>query len=144
MAALKDLYQEIILDHCKRPRNRRGVDRANRLGDGTNPLCGDEVHVSFLIEEGVIRDIGFTGSGCAISIASASMMTEALKGKSVADAKAMVDMFGRYMASDAGNAPDAGSMGDLAVFANLRGYPVRTKCATLAWSAAAAALEYRQ
>jgi len=141
MADLKDLYQETILDHYRRPRNCRSLDLANRLGDGNNPLCGDTLRVSMLVEDGIIRDIGFTGQGCAIAIASASMMTESLKGKTAGNARALLDMFRQFLAKSADTAPDPSVLGDLAVFAGLRSYPVRVKCATLAWSAAAAALE---
>jgi nitrogen fixation protein NifU and related proteins len=140
MPDLRELYQEMILDHYKRPRNcRRPVD-ANRHADGFNPLCGDKVTVFVRVEEGVVRDIAFQGSGCAISTASASMMTETLKGKSEAEAAQIFERFHDLLTDK--NAPDAGGpgLGKLEVFSGVRDYPVRVKCATLAWHTMRAAL----
>lgn len=141
MADLRDLYQEVILDHHKKPRNFRKLEHANRQADGYNPLCGDKLSVYLHIEGGIIKDIGFIGTGCAISTASASMMTESLKGKTEAEAKTAFDRFHQIVAKSAGAEQDPGGMGDMAVFSTLREYPVRVKCATLAWHAMRAALD---
>jgi nitrogen fixation protein NifU and related proteins len=141
MAGLKDLYQEAVLDHYRKPRNFREPDGSNRRAEGFNPLCGDRLTVFLLVENGIIRDIGFAGTGCAISIASASMMTESLKGKTEAEAKTAFDRFHQIVAKSAGAEQDPGGMGDMAVFSTLREYPVRVKCATLAWHAMRAALD---
>jgi nitrogen fixation NifU-like protein len=144
MPDLRELYQEVILDHHKRPRNCRRPDDANKHADGFNPLCGDKVTVFVRVEDGVVRDIAFQGSGCAISTASASMMTESLKGKSEAE---VLEIFNRFHDLVTGKtAADAGTsgLGKLVVFAGVRKYPVRVKCATLAWHTMRAALEGRQ
>jgi nitrogen fixation protein NifU and related proteins len=140
MPDLRELYQEVILDHQKRPRNFHKLDGANRSAEGYNPLCGDRVHVYLDVHDGVVRNVGFQGSGCAISTASASMMTESVKGKTEAEAKALFEGFHDLVTgrSPAGAAP---GLGKLAVFAGVRDYPVRVKCATLAWHTLRAALE---
>ena len=140
MPDLRELYQEVILDHQKRPRNFRRLDGANRSAEGYNPLCGDRVHVYLDVQDGVVRNVGFQGSGCAISTASASMMTESIKGKTEAEAKALFERFHDLVTgkSSPGAAP---GLGKLAVFAGVRDYPVRVKCATLAWHTLRAALE---
>ena len=140
MADLRELYQEVILDHHKRPRNCRRPDNANKHADGFNPLCGDKVSVFVRLEGGVVRDIAFQGSGCAISTASASLMTESLKGKSEAE---VAQIFERFHDLVMGKTPvdsDNSALGKLAVFAGVRDYPVRVKCATLAWHTMRAAL----
>ena len=144
MADLKDLYQEAILDHYRRPRNFCQPERSNRQAEGSNPLCGDKLSVYLLVEDGIIREIGFAGTGCAISIASASMMTESLKRKTEAEAKIAFDRFHRLVTNSDDARTDPDSMGDLAVFSTLREYPVRVKCAILAWNTMRAALEGRQ
>lgn len=141
MAGLKDLYQEAILDHYRKPRNFREPDCSNRRAEGFNPLCGDKLTVFLLVENGIIRDIGFAGTGCAISIASASMMTESLKGKTEAEARAVFELFHRLVTNHSGVPADPGVLGKLAVFSGVREYPVRVKCATLAWHTMRAALE---
>jgi nitrogen fixation NifU-like protein len=141
MADLRELYQEVILDHHKRPRNCRKPDDANKQADGFNPLCGDKVSVFVRMEDGVVRDIAFQGSGCAISTASASIMTESLKGKSEAE---VAQIFERFHDLVTGKTPidgDNSGLGKLAVFAGVRDYPVRVKCATLAWHTMRAALK---
>jgi nitrogen fixation NifU-like protein len=140
MADLKDLYQDILLDHYRKPRNYGEPDRANRQADGFNPLCGDKFTVYVRVENGIIRDIGFVGSGCAVSIASASMMTESLKGKSEVEAGAAFDRFRQLTAGSRESRLDPATMGELAVFEGLRHYPVRVKCATLPWQTMHAAL----
>jgi nitrogen fixation NifU-like protein len=144
MADLLGLYQEAILDHYRRPRNFHKLEHSNRQADGYNPLCGDKLGIYLKIENGKIQDIGFAGSGCAISIASASMMTESLKGKTEAEAQTIYDNFILLMAhhSVAQSCPE--DMGKLTVFSNVRDYPVRVKCATLAWHTLHAALECKQ
>jgi nitrogen fixation protein NifU and related proteins len=144
MADLQDLYQEAILDHFRKPRNFHKLEHSNRQADGHNPLCGDKLGIYLLIENGTIQDIGFAGSGCAISIASASMMTESLKGKTEAEAKTIYDNFILLITHHpfAQSHPD--DMGKLTVFSSVRDYPVRVKCATLAWHTLRAALECKQ
>jgi nitrogen fixation NifU-like protein len=141
MADLRDLYQEVILDHHKKPRNFHKLENANRQADGYNPLCGDKLSVYMQVENGVIRDIGFVGAGCAISTASASMMTESLKGKTESEARAVFDRFHELVTNHSGSRPDPATMGKLAAFSGVREYPVRVKCATLAWHTMRAALE---
>jgi nitrogen fixation NifU-like protein len=136
---LRELYQEVILDHNRRPRNFGSLPGANRVAEGHNPLCGDQVAVSLTVEGDVIRDVSFQGSGCAISTASASMMTEAVKGKSVAEARALFADF-HHLVTGAPAAGDA-DLGILAVFGGVREYPMRVKCATLAWHTLKAALD---
>jgi nitrogen fixation protein NifU and related proteins len=141
MSDLRDLYQEVILDHHKKPRNFHKLERANRQADGYNPLCGDKLSVFIQIEEGVVKDIAFVGTGCAISTASASMMTESLKGKTETEAKAIFKRFHQLVTHHSESQPDPSTLGNLAVFSGVREYPVRVKCATLAWHAMWAALE---
>ncbi len=140
MADLRELYQEIILDHHREPRNFRAPGDANRHAEGFNPLCGDKVTVYARIEDGVIRDIAFQGSGCAISTASASMMTEALKGKSEEDAAQIFGRFHDLVTGKTSSDCDSSTMGKLEVFTGVRDYPTRVKCATLAWHTMRAAL----
>jgi nitrogen fixation NifU-like protein len=144
MADLRDLYQEVILDHHRKPRNFHKIEHANRQADGFNPLCGDKLSVYMQVENGVIRDIGFVGTGCAISTASASMMTESLKGKTEAEAEAIFERFHQLVTDHSEPQPDPAALGKLAVFSGVREYPVRVKCATLAWHTMRAALEGRQ
>jgi nitrogen fixation NifU-like protein len=141
MSDLRELYQEVILDHHRKPRNFRKLEGANKTAEGYNPLCGDHVWLYVKVDNGVVQDIGFQGSGCAISTASASMMTESLKGKTEAQAEALFERFHNLLTGkqEAG-APD---LGKLEVFAGVREYPVRVKCATLAWHTLRAALAER-
>ena len=141
MADLRDLYQEVILDHHKKPRNFHKLENANRQADGYNPLCGDKLSVYMQIENGVVKDIGFVGAGCAISTASASMMTESVKGKTEAEARAIFERFHQLLTNHSEPRPDPETLGKLAVFSGVREYPVRVKCATLAWHTMRAALE---
>ena len=137
--ALRELYQEVILDHRKRPRNFRAPDDAHRTADGYNPLCGDRVRFFARLENGVVRDAAFQGTGCAISTASASMMSEAVRGRTVAEAR---ELFNRFHGMVTGEqSPD--DLGKLTVFAGVRDYPARVKCATLIWHTLMAALEDR-
>ena len=141
MSELSDLYQEVILDHNKRPRNFGGLPAANRTAEGFNPLCGDHITVHLLLEGGVIRDVAFEGSGCAVSKASASMMTESLKGKTEAEATALFEIFRRLVTGCL--LPGGGPLplGKLTVFSGVSEFPTRVKCATLAWHTLRAALE---
>jgi nitrogen fixation protein NifU and related proteins len=141
MAELRDLYQETVLDHYKKPRNFRRLVHANRQADGQNPLCGDKVSVFIQIENGVVQDISFIGAGCAISTASASMMTENLKGKTESQAKAIYERFQQLVTDIAQPPLDPETLGELTVFSGVREYPVRAKCAMLAWHTLRAALE---
>ena len=133
---LRDLYQQVILDHNRKPRNFRTLANPSRAAEGYNPLCGDRLTVEIALEGDVIREIGFQGSGCAISKASASMMTADLKGKTVTEAEEAFERF-RAMLTEKG--PDA-ELGKLGVFAGVREFPSRIKCATLAWHTVHAAL----
>ena len=167
MSDVRELYQEIILDHGRRPRNFGRLEGATHHAEGYNPLCGDRLEVFFIIEGGVVRDVSFEGSGCAISTSSASLMTEALKGRSIEDAMvlfarvhalmtgadggpeaatgAKAERFGEPAAGEQGGGPPAAGLaaglGKLSVFEGVRQFPLRVKCATLAWHAMNAALE---
>lgn len=142
MSDLNDLYQEVILDHNRRPRNFHPLEAASHTAEGYNPLCGDRLTLYLKVDDGVIADVSFQGSGCAISKASASMMTDALKGKTVADAQALFDRFHRMVTT----APDQAveDLGKLSALAGVREFPVRVKCASLAWHTLKAALEQQQ
>jgi nitrogen fixation NifU-like protein len=133
MADLRDLYQEVILDHNKRPRNFRVLERANRTAEGYNPLCGDRLTIYLDVEDGIVRGVSFEGTGCAISKASASMMTDSVKGRTVAEAERMFEEFHRMVTSPTDEEPPIGQLGKLAVFAGVREFPARVKCASLAW-----------
>jgi nitrogen fixation protein NifU and related proteins len=134
---LRDLYQEVILDHNRHPRNFRALADANRKAEGHNPLCGDRVQVFLHVQEDRVQGISFQGSGCAISTASASLMTEALKGRSVTEAHALFKGFHDLLTHGSDNAEE---LGKLAVLAGVREFPIRVKCATLAWHTLEAAL----
>lgn len=135
MSELRELYQSTILDHNKQPRNFRAPQQANRQAVGHNPLCGDEITVFLQLQDDVVADVCFQGSGCAISTASASMMTQAVKGRPVAEALQLFDSFQRMVTGEAGADGETKpmQMGKLAAFAGVREYPMRVKCATLAW-----------
>jgi len=146
---LRELYQEVILDHSKRPRNFGELPEANRQMDGRNPLCGDKTTIYLKVEDGVVREAGFVGSGCSISMASASMMTEAIKGHTVEEAEAL---FRRFHDLITGSPMNAGAsedrvleqgrdLGKLAAFSGVCEYPARVKCAALAWHTLKAAIE---
>ncbi len=130
---LDELYKDLILDHYRRPRNQRPVAEPKVIGEGYNPLCGDEIAVEGHFDGDVLSDIGFQGRGCSISQASASMMTEAVKGKTVAEARSLIDEFTGMMTEPGQSASD--DLGDLEAFSGVARYPVRVKCATLAWHA---------
>jgi nitrogen fixation NifU-like protein len=134
---LSDLYQELIIDHSRKPRNFRRLEDANRTAQGHNPLCGDRITVDLKLQQDQVTDAGFQGVGCAICTASASLMTETVKGKTVDEAERLFENFHDLITSDK---PAAASLGKLAVFSGVREYPVRAKCATLAWHTLRAAL----
>ncbi len=140
MSDLRDLYQEVILDHSKRPRNFRKMESANRHAEGYNPLCGDKVTVYLAVRDGIVVDAAFQGSGCAISTASASMMTESLKGKTVAEVEAMFSSFHQMMTAPEEPEGVPTGLGKLAIFAGVREFPMRVKCAVLAWHTLRSAL----
>lgn len=129
---LRELYQELILDHRKNPRNFRALSAPTHTARGDNPLCGDKITLELTLEDGVITEIGFQGSGCAISTAAASTMTEAVKGMSRVDATALFERF-HALVTEGGAEPDFDELGKLAVFSGVAEFPMRVKCATLAW-----------
>lgn len=139
MAELSELYQEVILDHNKRPRNFRTIADASHHADGYNPLCGDRVSVFLRVEDDVVTDAAFQGTGCAISKASASLMTDSVKGCAVQDVRALFDRFHRMVTTPPGQ--DVEDLGKLSVLAGVREFPVRVKCASLAWHTLKAALD---
>ncbi len=142
MSDLTDLYQEVILDHNKKPRNFVVLDDADGCAEGHNPLCGDKVKVFVKMVDDHLERITFQGNGCAISQASASLMTEALQGKSRAEAEHLFDLFHRLLTGDPSDRSEAEEeLGKLGVFGGVRQYPMRVKCATLAWHTLKSALE---
>jgi nitrogen fixation protein NifU and related proteins len=144
MSDLRDLYQEVVLDHAQRPRNFGVIHAASHRAAGHNPLCGDKLTVTLAIADGHVADARFEGAGCAISMASASLMTEAIRGKTEAEVRAMFEEFHAGLtATDEGTALKAlAELDKLAVFAGVREFPVRVKCATLPWHTLVAALEH--
>ncbi len=138
-ADLRNLYQEVIIDHSRRPHNYGRLAGANRCAEGYNPLCGDRLTVCLKVADGVIAEVGFEGAGCAISTASASLMTEALKGKTLGEAEAMFAGF-RDLVTGAAAREGAVPLGKLEALAGVREFPTRVKCATLAWHTLRAAL----
>jgi len=140
MSDLRDLYQEVILDHSRSPRNFGHHEPSNREAKGNNPLCGDKFTIYALVEDGIVKDVSFEGRGCAISTASASLMTELVKGKTEEEAKAMFECFHQLVTSDKDEPLDE-ALDKLNVLGGVRGYPMRVKCATLAWHTMSAALE---
>ena len=139
---LRELYQEVILDHSKRPRNFREIPAATGTADGFNPLCGDKATVYLQLDGDVVKDVSFKGAGCSISTASASMMTEALRGKTRAEAEALFERFHRLVTSDPSRTqPDnPAELGKLAAFSGVWEFPARVKCASLPWHTFKAAL----
>jgi nitrogen fixation protein NifU and related proteins len=144
MGELRDLYQEVILEHSKAPRNFKKLANANHHAEGFNPLCGDRFTVYLDLEGDTVRDIAFEGSGCAISKASASMMTQAVKGKTVAEAEQIFENFHKFVTTQDHKDDDSDRLGKLAVFSGVAEFPARVKCATLAWHTLQAALEGTQ
>ena len=141
MDELKELYQEIILDHNKNPKNYGELEHYNHSSEGYNPLCGDRLNIYLQIEEERIKDIHFVASGCAISKASASVMTTELKGKTIEQAKELFHKFQKLLTSEEKVTPDFDEYGKLAVFAGVREFPTRVKCAILGWHTVLAAIE---
>ena len=139
MSDIEDLYQEILLDHYRRPRNFGALPGADREVDGHNPLCGDRLHLALRLDGDRLAEVRFEGSGCAISTASASMMTEAVRGRRVGEVLALAERF-RQMLTGEGAAGAAEELGELAALGGVREFPMRVKCATLAWHALRAAL----
>ena len=131
MSALDELYKEVILDHYKNPRNKRGLDEATVSRRKSNPLCGDEIEVHALLADGEVKEVTFEGQGCSISQASASMLTESVRGKPVGDASTLVSEFRGMMEGRV--EPDEDAFGDLVALKGVAKYPVRIKCAVLAW-----------
>jgi nitrogen fixation NifU-like protein len=142
MPDLTDLYQEVILDHNKRPRNFRRIENASHHADGHNPLCGDRLQLFVQVDGNLVTDVAFEGSGCAISKASASIMTDAVKGRTVDEVHALFDRFHRMVTTPADLPVE--DLGKLSVFSGVREFPVRVKCASLAWHTLKAALERTQ
>jgi nitrogen fixation NifU-like protein len=141
MSDLRELYQEVILDHTKRPRNFGKLEEATSQAEGINPLCGDELTLYLEVAGGVIKSVRFQGKGCAISTASASLMTEMIKGKSTDEATALFQRFHGVLTSPASSDVDLADIGKLAVLAGVREFPLRVKCASLAWHTLQAALD---
>jgi nitrogen fixation NifU-like protein len=142
MSDLRELYQEVILDHNKQPRNFRAIEGEDHAqADGYNPLCGDQVRVYVRTDGDIVEDVAFTGEGCAISKASASLMTESLKGKTLAEAKAIYEEFHEMVTGEPGAHAPSERLGKLAVFMGVCEFPVRVKCATLAWHTFNAAVD---
>jgi len=140
MSELRELYQEIILEHNKTPRNFGKIETANRTQEGYNPLCGDHLHVHLYVNGDQIEEISFEGSGCAISKASASLMTAAIKGSPVAEALELFEHFHQMLTAEVDEPVDDERLGKMAIFAGVREFPMRVKCATLAWHTMKAAV----
>ncbi|MDY6943992.1 MAG: SUF system NifU family Fe-S cluster assembly protein [Pseudomonadota bacterium] len=138
---LRQLYQDIIVDHNRSPRNFRKIENATRIAEGYNPLCGDKLVIYAVLEDGVIADLSFLGSGCAISTASASLMTEQLKGKTVEEAEALFQQMHHMLTGQNETPPDMEKLGKLAALSGVKDYPARVKCATLCWHTLHSALE---
>lgn len=143
MTDLHELYQELILDHNKRPRNRRALQEPHQKADGFNPLCGDRITVYVKLENDVVKEVTFEGSGCAISTASASLMTESLKGKTLSEAQSLFEKFHAMLTQEGPTNDEGPALGKLKAFSGVGKYPARVKCATLAWHTVNAALENR-
>ena len=144
MSELSELYQQVILDHNKKPRNFRKLEQANHSAEGYNPLCGDHLTVYVDLEDDSLKEIAFEGSGCAISKAAASMMTQAVKGKSREQAEELFNEFHSMVTGELDEETEENNLGNLRIFAGVREFPVRVKCATLAWHTLHAALNNEQ
>jgi nitrogen fixation NifU-like protein len=141
MSELSELYQQVILDHNKKPRNFHKLEAANRTAEGYNPLCGDQLTVYMELEDEVVKDVSFEGSGCAISKAAASMMTQSVKGKTKQEAEALFDEFHRMVTGELETDVTPNNLGRLTIFAGVRDFPARVKCASLSWHTMHAALK---
>ena len=144
MSELSELYQQVILDHNKKPRNFHKLENANRTAEGYNPLCGDHLNVYLRVADGQVKEVSFEGSGCAISKASASMMTQAVKGKTKQEAETLFNEFHRMATGELDEENEPNHLGKLKIFAGVRDFPARVKCATLSWHTMHAALEGEQ
>ncbi|HYY57907.1 MAG TPA: SUF system NifU family Fe-S cluster assembly protein [Pyrinomonadaceae bacterium] len=140
MSELSELYQQVILDHNKKPRNFHKMDGANRTAEGYNPLCGDQLTVYMLLEDEVVREVSFEGQGCAISKAAASMMTQSVKGKTKQEAEVLFDEFHRMVTGQLDEEATPNHLGRLTIFSGVRDFPARVKCASLSWHTMHAAL----
>lgn len=144
MSELSELYQQVILDHNKKPRNFRKLDHADYTAEGYNPLCGDQLTIYVNLDDNSVKEIAFEGSGCAISKAAASMMTQALKGKSKEQVEELFKEFHSMVTGELDEETQANSLGNLKIFAGVRDFPVRVKCATLPWHTMHAALNQKE
>ncbi|MBE7515312.1 MAG: SUF system NifU family Fe-S cluster assembly protein [Chloracidobacterium sp.] len=144
MSELNELYQEVILEHNKSPRNFREIEPADRMADGRNPLCGDALRVYVTLDGDTVTDVAFKGSGCAISKASASMMTQAVKGKTIAEAEILFDEFHRMVTGELDPNDEETHLGRLKIFSGVLEFPARVKCASLSWHTLNAALHGRE
>ncbi|HEY8185581.1 MAG TPA: SUF system NifU family Fe-S cluster assembly protein [Pyrinomonadaceae bacterium] len=144
MSELSELYQQVILDHNKKPRNFRKLETANHSAEGFNPLCGDQLTVYLNLEDDAVKEISFEGSGCAISKAAASMMTQAVKGKSKQEAEQLFSEFHGMVTGELDEDQTANHLGNLKIFSGVREFPVRVKCASLPWHTMHAALNNQQ
>jgi len=140
MSELSELYQQVILDHNKKPRNFHKLEAANRSAEGYNPLCGDQLTVYMLLEDEVVKDVSFEGQGCAISKAAASMMTQAVKGKTKEDAEVLFNEFHHMVTGQLDEQATPNHLGRLTIFSGVRDFPARVKCASLSWHTMHAAL----
>jgi nitrogen fixation NifU-like protein len=140
MSELSELYQQVILDHNKKPRNFHKLEAANRTAEGYNPLCGDQLTVYLQLEDEVVTDISFEGSGCAISKAAASMMTQSVKGKSKQEAETLFEEFHGMVTGELDEEATPNHLGRLTIFSGVRDFPARVKCASLSWHTMRAAL----
>ncbi|MEJ7615742.1 MAG: Fe-S cluster assembly sulfur transfer protein SufU [Pyrinomonadaceae bacterium] len=141
MSEISDLYQQVILDHNKKPRNFQRLETANRIAEGHNPLCGDQLTVYLHFDDGVVKEISFEGQGCAISKAAASMMTQSVKGKTKDEAESLFQQFHQMVTGALDEERTPNELGRLKIFAGVRDYPARVKCASLSWHTMRAALE---
>ena len=140
-AELRELYQQVILDHNKSPRNFKKLDNANHSAEGYNPLCGDKINLYLVVEDDVVKDVGFQGSGCAISKASASLMSSIIKGMKKEEAEKLFEKFHDLVTGKLTDENEIEELGKLAVFAGVRDFPARVKCASLAWHTMISALQ---
>ena len=141
---LRELYQQVILDHNKSPRNFKKLENANHIAEGYNPLCGDKINLYLIVEDDIVKDVGFQGSGCAISKASASLMSSIVKGKTKKEVEKLFSKFHDLVTGKLNNEADIEALGKLAVFAGVRDFPARVKCASLAWHTLISALKDEQ
>jgi nitrogen fixation protein NifU and related proteins len=144
MSELSELYQQVILDHNKKPRNFRRLETANHHAEGYNPLCGDQLTVYLNVEDDALKEVSFEGSGCAISKAAASMMTQALKGKKKSEAEELFNEFHQMVTGELDEENTPNKLGNLKIFAGVKEFPVRVKCATLPWHTMNAALNQEE